>query len=233
MDDPRVTASLLRWWIDAGVDVFVDETPQSWLGRKVAVRAEAQAAPVEQALPATLTQLTNWLMTSEDLAFAGPSNRRIAPFGVPGSAVMIITDMPSLADLETGTLFSGAEGQLLDAMLKAVGQARDSVYCAPLCPGRPTTGQIDADHLEQLGKIARHHIRLAAPQRVWLLGQSTSRAVLGADVSAQPSKLHNINHDGVNMAMIASVHPRSLLQHPRRKAKVWGDMKILFGGMVS
>jgi uracil-DNA glycosylase len=231
MDHPHVTASLLRWWTEAGVDVLIDEAPRQWLGGNVAAPAAELAAPTEDPLPDTLAKLVEWISATETLAFVGPPSRRLAPIGTVGSPVMIITDMPEHADIAAGGWFSGDVGQLFDAMLHAVNLTRDQVYCAGLCPGRPATGQIEPDQMIKLGDIARHHIRLAAPNRVWLLGQSTSRAVLGADVAPQTAKLHYINQDGGNVPCVASYHPRMLIQHPVRKAKAWADMQLLFGGM--
>jgi uracil-DNA glycosylase len=229
MVDSHLVASALRWWSDAGVTQLVDDTPMPWLdrGKKRAPRESIAPPAADEPLPATLAGLIDWLATTQELPVLGPVNHRFQPFGVPGSPIMVFTDFPDTDDA-TG-LLTGKSGQLFDNMLAAIKLDRTKIYCAPLCAGRPVTGQIDPPSLPRLGEIARHHIRLAAPKVVWMLGQSTSRAILGTDAAAGQTKLLNINQDGSIVNAVASFHPRLLLQNPKRKAKVWADMQLLVG----
>jgi uracil-DNA glycosylase len=233
---PRDVSSLLRWWQEAGVDTLIDEAPMPWMQRGAATKpkpdaiAPADAPALADTLPNTVAKLVAWLGDTQNFPVTGLSQRRVSPFGTPGARLMIMTDLPEQDDLTDG-LLSGATGALFDKMLTAIGRDRSQIYCAPLCPARPASGRLDDAGLNYFGEIARHHIRLAAPKRVWLLGQSTSRAVLGTDYAPLPPRLHNINQDGVNVEIVASFHPRLLLQHPKRKAKVWADMQILVEGM--
>ena len=256
--DARRIASTLRWWEDAGVDVLVDAEASPWLGRAAPsvsapiaapeARSEAPldahpaappraAAPVAAstlpaALPDRLDDFVAWMMGDAAVPEAGPPSLRLRPFGTPGAPLMIITDMPELGDADSGQLMSGAVGQLFDSMLAAMGQNRQPVYCVPLCPGRPPTGRLPNSALKDLGDLARHHVALAEPKAVWLLGQATSRALIGADSTATLDKIgQNINHFRGNAPCIASLHPRLLLQAPQRKASVWKDMQVLIGGL--
>lgn len=232
--DARLMASALRWWADAGADTLIDEVPRRWLG-VAPTTSDAPDAAVETppSMPETLAALTDWLATDTRFdAVAGPAPARLRPFGTPGSEVMLITDVPEMGDAASGMLISGDVGALLDKMLGAIGLNRQSVYGASLCPGRPPGGRIDEQHLPWLGEIARHHIALARPKRVWLLGQATSRAILGVDEVAATANLHDINQDGRTVEAVASWHPRLLIRHPQRKAQVWKEMQLLMGGMA-
>lgn len=102
--------------------------------------------------------------------------------------------MPENGDVEAGALLSGEVGALFDRMLAAIGLDRTSVYCFPLYPSSPPTGRVSVEVLARLADIARHHLALAKPERVWLLGQATSRALLGMDASVLDKKGQNINH---------------------------------------
>ena len=247
--DPRLVAAALRWWDDMGVDTLVEDAPQPWLGRAAKpvdplvtaeeprfsgsnapppVVAEAPLAP----LPQSLEALVDWLMQDPAVPEAGPADRRLRPFGMPGAAIAIVTDMPEPGDAEASMLLSGEAGRLFDRMLAAIGLDRSCVYCLPLCPGRPPTGRLSPSALARLGEIARHHLVLAAPQRVWQLGQATSQALLGEDATTSPDKMGaDMKQVAEGLPCIASLHPRLLLQTPQRKAAVWKDMQALIGGM--
>ncbi len=247
LQDSRLLAAALRWWDEMGVDTLVEETPQPWIGRaavaEMAVPGGPDPAPqvisqaplppaVAAALPDQLPDFLAWFATDASIPDAGPAARRLAPFGTDQAKIAIITDMPETGDPEAGQLLSGPVGVLFDRMLAAIGLDRTAVYCMPLCPGRPPTGRLSDAALPRLGEIARHHLALTGATRVWLLGQATSRAILGVDATTSLDKFsQNINHIRGNLPCIASLHPRLLLQAPQRKAAVWKDMQALVEGL--
>jgi len=81
--------------------------------------------------------------------------------------------------------------------------------------------------MAQITEMTRHHVGLIRPAKLWLLGRAASRAILGMDEGPARGRLHKFNHNGTTMDVIASVHPRVLLQTPKRKAEVWADMQRL------
>lgn len=234
-DHPTATlVSLLSWWHEAGVDMLVDEQPGSWLDKRTAIAAPVAPAGLPDtnlSLPETLPALVAWLQSNPDIPAAGPPDRRIVANGAADADLMIITDMPEVGDHDVGHLFSGPVGRLFDAMLSAIGRDRRSVYIVPLCPGRTATGQIPKDALVRLSEIARHHIALTVPKRLWLLGSTASRAILGTDDVATAGNLHDFNHATVKVPTVASFAPRFLLDNQAQKARVWADMQALIKGM--
>lgn len=251
--DPRLLAAVLRWWEEMGVDTLVEDAAEPWLGRAAVAEApppgavqppqdspRAVASPPPPApvappapLPDTLEDFVAYLANDPMIPEAGPPAQRLSPFGTPGARIAIITDMPEAADVMAGTLFSGDVGRLFDAMLAAIGLDRASVYGFALSPGRPPTGKIADAALPRLGELAAHHAALAGAERVWCLGQATSRALLGADMTLALDKFdQNINHFRGKLPCIASLHPRLLLKAPQRKAAVWKDMQMLVRDLV-
>ena len=229
-------ASLIGWWKDAGVDVLVDENPVSWLERgtpAARIRARSETSPPRNdcPLPSTRSALCEWLINDPDIPEAGPTKRRIAASGGENAALMIVIDMPEANDHSVGALLSGECATLFENMLRAIGYSRDTVYIASLCPARPVTGQISEAALPRLAEIARHHIMLSVPKRLWLLGSTVSRALLGVDSVASAGNLHDFNHETVNIPAVASFAPRFLLDNPAQKARVWADMQVLVKGM--
>jgi uracil-DNA glycosylase family 4 len=239
LDWHAVAASAIDWWIDAGVDVSVDEAPRDWLAATVAPppvtrrsAAVAEAAP-EPILPATLDAFLAWRQSD-----AAPESDWPGAFltaqGPADAPLLILVDVPEREDVESGQLLSGAAGRLFDRMLAAIGQSRASVHLVALCAKRPIAGRIAPEIEERLIEIARHHIALAAPKRVLLLGNAPSRALLAADVARARQSLRSVNLTGGNRAVtveaIASFHPRFLLERPAQKAEAWRDLQLLIGG---
>lgn len=229
-------SSVLSWWDLAGVDVVVEDTPRDWLARPAPAPAAApvvttnlqpETAPAPETLPDTLEALREWLIKPETLPELGP--RRCPAQGVIGSTLMLLSDMPDQDDLQAERLFAGAAGQLLDAMLKAIGQSRDDAYIASLAPGRPATGMISGPIEGQLRGIARQHVRLSAPKTLLLMGDPAVKAMTGMNLAQARGKIHQIDLGEQTMPAIATFHPRFLLQQPACKADAWADLRRLHG----
>jgi uracil-DNA glycosylase len=223
----EVTAAsnLLRWWHDAGVDVAIGEAPYDWLGAVVTEKAAKAKgrAPADIGVPQSLSALVEHLMTA-NIPDAGPANRRVRPAGNPLSDLMILTDFPDPADIETDTLLGDP---VFTKMLEAIGKTRDSVYISALCPGRPMSGRLSEEGGAALKILAKQHIALVAPKQLWLVGGAASRAILGVDDIRAKGKLHKVNHISTIMDAIATAHPRMFSKHPGSKAAAWAEMQRL------
>jgi uracil-DNA glycosylase len=229
--------SLIGWWADAGFDQMIDEAPIPWLERGVKVEPRILEAgkprasvPQVREMPSDLAGFTDWLLALPNLDLVCPPAQRIAASGNPAAELMILIDVPEPGDSANGMLLSGQAGALFDRMLAAIKRDRQSTYIAAICPGRPPGGSIEEELLVNLAPLARQHIALAAPKRLWLMGQTASRAVLGVDEASARGRLGNFNHEGVNVTAVASFSPRFLLANPKRKAAAWADMQMLVEG---
>lgn len=130
---------------------------------------------------------------------------------------------------------SGAAGRLFDRMLAAIGRDRSSVYLVPLCAARPAAARIAPEIEARLGELLAHHIALASPKRVLLMGNAPSRAMLGLDFLRARGSLRPVNHEaGIirgSFEAVATFHPRFLIEQPAKKAEAWKDLQMLIGGL--
>jgi DNA polymerase len=182
-------------------------------------------------LPTTLPDFLAWLATDTETLDDYPVRRRLAPEGDPTNTPMIVTDVPERDDTQAARLLTGEVGGLFDKMLSAWKIDRSAIYLAAMAPARPAGALIDEKSIALLGPLLVHHIRLAAPQKLWLMGETASRAVLGMNVAEATGRLHEINYDGIIVEAIATLHPRVLLREPNSKARVWADMQRLIGNV--
>lgn len=218
--------SLMHWWREAGVDTAIAEEPTRWLVKEPPPPKPVIIEPAPERLPLELTTFLDWLMTA-DLPEAG--RRRVRPVEQQPGSLMIVTDMPELADLDAGQLLGGEVAEMFDKMLASIGRSRADVTLASLNPGRPPSGRIADAHLERLAGVMRHHVRLAAPAQLWLMGSAASRALLGIDDRAAAGRLHEINLEGVTIKAIATAHPRRL-SNKDQKRRAWEEMQRLTAG---
>ena len=229
-------ASALEWWRDVGVETLADDEPRDWLARPVVVAeavgggagepiaaTAASAAP----LPDTLDGFIAWRM-SQDAPEGDWLTSHIAPSGPANAELMILTDTPEADDSDS--LMSGAAGRLLDRMLAAIGQKRESVYLASLAWARPLTGQIPADSEARLIELALHHVGLVGPRKLLLLGQSANRVQGTTNGSGLGNGIQDINHSGGKTEVVATYHPRFLMERSAAKAEAWKHLLLLSRG---
>ena len=221
--------SALAWWLDAGVDVAVQEEPRDWL-KPAPARTQAQAAP-EPAAAAniappsheTLGELQDWLASSMQLPLASPTARRVLPQGTEDAAIMLLTDAPSFEDFTAGQPIGGDAWELMKRMLAAIRLAPEQAYTAPLnCIHVPGTKLSPADR-DTCAELARKHIKLVRPKRLLLLGDGVATALLGKPVAQARGHIHKI--EGVRT--VATFHPRHLIKRPLDKSLAWKDLLLL------
>lgn len=228
---PALAASALQWWAEAGVDVLVDEEPRDWLRAKPKAKPSPVSAPATDALPDQLDLFQAHLKSSETLPYFAPAAPRVCPAGDPASGLMMLTDMPTGEDCRTGTLLSGEVGILFDRMLAAIGRDRASIYLASLSCLRAPSGRLSGDDGKQCAAMARHHVGLAQPKALLLLGDNCTHALLGLGVAQARGRWHQISTHSGQIAALASFHPERLLEQPAFKAAAWADLRLLIGGL--
>ncbi|WP_447754916.1 uracil-DNA glycosylase family protein [Sphingopyxis fribergensis] len=250
--------STCDWWSLAGVDALVGEQPAAWLvtppandaaaakPKRTAI-AEPEAMPLPAALqrqeapqvaetrgpvvfPGDWSEFQSWLATSEDVPGSQWDARRVLPAGQAGAPLMLLTAWPEIDDQREGTLFSGPAGGLLDAMLQAIGAARGDCYVASLAVTRPAGGRCDGEEAAELDRLLWHHLRLARPGRLLLIGGDIVRMAAATSLPDARGKLLDINQDGGKVDAVAVAHPAMLLARPAQKAAAWDSLKLFNRG---
>jgi DNA polymerase len=220
--------SALAWWLEAGVDVAVQEETRDWLKPVPTARPKA---PVELVPPPNLAQpshetladLQQWLSNSMQLPLASPTAKRVLPQGPEDAAIMLLTDSPTFEDFTAGQPIGGEAWELTKRMLAAIKIPAEQAYAAPLNCVHVPGARISTADREACAEIARHHIRLAKPKRLLLFGDGPAQALLGKPLPQARGHVHKV--EGVRT--VATFHPRQLINQPSNKALAWKDLLLL------
>ena len=143
---------------------------------------------------------------------------------------MVVGQAPGELEDAQGQPALGPPGQLLDAMLQAMGLSRgaappaaqvfvsDAVKCRP--PGQRNP---DAAEIAACKPYLLRQIELVNPRVVLLLGRVAAQSVLGSDepLGRLRGRVHRLP-DG--RAAVVTYHPAYLLRQPREKLKAWEDL---------
>ncbi len=141
---------------------------------------------------------------------------------------LVIGEAPGAEEDRRGEPFVGAAGQLLDAMLRAIGlDRRTNVYIANVLKSRPPNNRDPKP--EEVGAclpyLARQ-IALLQPKIMLAVGRIAAQNLLGTD--APLGRLRGrVHHFGERQTpLVVTYHPAYLLRTPADKRKAWEDLKF-------
>lgn len=209
-------------------------------GPRETVRAE-DAVPSEAAGPLALGPPES---TAREAAYDWPQLReRVAActrcglsatrtqtvFGVGSLQAqwLVVGEAPGAEEDRQGEPFVGRAGQLLNAMLRAVGMARESVYIANVLKCRPPGNRdpLPAESAQCLPYLERQ-IELLQPKILLVVGRIAAQSLLRTDVKvgALRQRVHRFGASAV--PLVVTYHPAYLLRTPAEKRKAWEDLKF-------
>ncbi len=156
--------------------------------------------------------------------------RTQAVFGVGNRRAewMVIGEAPGAEEDRRGEPFVGRAGQLLDAMLRAIGLSRETnVYIANILKSRPP-GNRDPRPEEVAACLPYLHrqIALVRPKLLLAVGRIAAQTLLGTD--APLGRLRGRAHafGEHNVPLVVTYHPAYLLRSPAEKRKAWEDLQF-------
>lgn len=226
-------SAALDWWREAGIDGDFTEEPIRWLkppedhpqddrARRQTAAPPAEPPPAKPTLdrdgwPRDLATFAAWWLSDPALD-DGRTGGRVPPRGQRDADLMVIVPDPERDDRES--LLAGPQGRLLDAILKATGTAPDRVYLASVLPRHMPMADWPALAEKGFGDLLRHHVFLARPRRLVVLGNNIL-PLLGNDPAHNPAVLTTFNHEDMTIPLLAGRSLAALLERPRWKAGLW------------
>ena len=141
---------------------------------------------------------------------------------------LVIGEAPGAEEDRRGEPFVGAAGQLLDAMLRAIGlDRRTNVYIANVLKSRPP-GNRDPKPEEVAACLPYlvRQIALLQPKIMLAVGRIAAQNLLATDVPLGRLRGHVHRFGELNTPLVVTYHPAYLLRTPADKRKAWDDLKF-------
>jgi len=151
-------------------------------------------------------------------------------FGVgnPQAEWMVIGEAPGAEEDRRGEPFVGRAGQLLDAMLRAIGLSRaQNVYIANVLKSRPPNNRDPRpEEVAACLPYLRRQIELVRPRVLLAVGRIAAQNLLGTEesLSRLRGRVHRFGE--LNTPLVVTYHPAYLLRNPADKRKAWEDLKF-------
>jgi DNA polymerase len=192
-----------------------------------------QPTPLEPSTWAPLPPVADWGALRERVAGCMACDlcktRTQTVFGVGNQRAewLVIGEAPGAEEDRQGEPFVGRAGQLLNAMLMAIGLPRETVFIANILKCRPPANR--DPKLEEVSRCLPYlsnQIALLKPKIMLAVGRIAAQNLLATDapLARLRGKLHHFGE--ANTPLVITYHPAYLLRTPSDKRKAWEDLKF-------
>lgn len=232
--------ALLEWYLSAGVDEAVDDTPADAFAVRPAIEAPAPAAALAAAQPAmpplprvaaytaqaeansasraiadrctSFAELDAAVRAFDGCAIKKTAGKTVFTDGNPQASILLIGEAPGQQEDINGIPFCGLSGQLLDKMLASIGLDRTQVLISNTVFWRPPGNrQPNAEETAICLPFVEKLIGLAQPRLLILSGGIATHTLLQKEQSI--SRLRGRFYD-YNNSYLARPVKTTLLYHP-------------------
>ncbi len=228
----QLPESLRQYYLDViGITHWQLQNPS-----EPAQPVEESAAIVAAQSPASAAQeVSSWDSLQQQVAscqrceqLAASRTQTVFGVGAHDANVLVIGEAPGRDEDAQGEPFVGRAGQLLNAMLQAVGLQREQVYIANILKCRPPNNR-DPSTQEALNcrEFLQAQITLIAPKVILVVGRIAAQNLLACDtpIGKMRGQDYRYSHESLgDIPVIVTYHPAYLLRSPGEKRKSWQDL---------
>lgn len=193
------------------------------------IAPETAIGPVLSRAPGDTTNTQHWTKLEAEVRACAKcslhTTRTQTVFGVGHRQAkwMFIGEAPGAEEDRQGEPFVGKAGQLLNAILFALGLKREEVYIANVLKCRPP-GNRDPqpEEVAQCEPYLQRQIELIKPRLIVALGRHAAHSLLKTEVPLGKLRGQKLLYHGT--PLFVTYHPAYLLRNPADKRKVWDDL---------
>ena len=176
----------------------------------------------------SLSALSQAMQDFEGCALKKTAKNTVFSDGVEGAPVMIVGEAPGADEDRAGKPFVGRSGQLLDAMLRAIGLSREeNVYIANTIAWRPIGNRTPTPEEIALCKpVICRQIELSQPKLLLFVGNVSSKTLLATKtgITRLRGTWHDYRLNEIEIPAMPLLHPAYLLRRPEMKKEFWADL---------
>lgn len=189
------------------------------------VRHPPETAIIETHATPDLAELRQCVAACTACALHTTRTQTVFGVGNQTARLMVIGEAPGFHEDQQGEPFVGRAGQLLTAMLRSIGFAREDVYIANILKCRPPENRDPtAEEVAQCTPFLNQQIALIQPTLLLAVGRIAAHHLLKTKKSLESlrGQVHSLNE--TTAPLIVTYHPAYLLRNPSDKKKAYTDL---------
>jgi DNA polymerase len=149
--------------------------------------------------------------------------RAVPGEGSPAPGIAFVGEGPGADEDAQGRPFVGRAGELLTAMIRAMGFERREVFIANVVKCRPPGNRVPApEEAAACAPFLDRQIELIAPKIIVALGKTAATRLTGSEASL--ASLRGKVHAYRGIPLVITYHPAYLLRNLPDKSKSWEDL---------
>jgi DNA polymerase len=200
-----------------------------WVPRQSIQNAEVEEIPQDTGA-LDLDALARTVAACTRCALHRTRQQTVFGVGHPNADLLVVGEAPGAEEDRQGEPFVGRAGQLLTAMLRAIGLSRDTVYIANILKCRPPNNRDPKpEEAAECTPYLRRQIELIQPRVLLALGRISGQWLTGSELPVGRLRGQILTTDSWNVPIVVSYHPAYLLRSPAAKAKAWEDLLLVKG----
>lgn len=215
-----------RWELRAPVQERVGEVAP---GQAYSLRVLPESTITDDVPPPREVGAMDWSALQRTVAACTRcglhATRKQTVFGVGNREArwLFIGEAPGADEDRQGEPFVGRAGQLLNAMIEAVGLKREDVYIANVLKCRPP-GNRDPQpaEVECCEPYLVRQIELIHPRLIVALGRHAAHSLLKTEAPLTRLRGQRLAYRGT--PLVVTFHPAYLLRNPIDKRRAWDDL---------
>jgi len=148
--------------------------------------------------------------------------------GARDARLMVVGEAPGAEEDRQGEPFVGPAGQLLNAMLAAIGLARAEVYIANVLKCRPPQNRDpQPEEAAACMPYLERQVAMVEPAAMLAVGRIAAQYLLRSEVSIGRLRGQVYRYGERATPLVVTYHPAYLLRSPIAKAKTWDDLCVV------
>jgi DNA polymerase len=138
---------------------------------------------------------------------------------------MLVGEAPGAEEDRQGFPFVGRAGQLLTAMLRAVGFERNQVYIANILKCRPPSNRDPKpEEVACCEGFLHRQVALVRPRIILCLGRVAAQNLLKVEAPLKALRGRRHSYGTARTPVVVTYHPAYLLRNPVDKRRAWEDL---------
>lgn len=212
-----------------GIDVWLEKVTEAVVSQdSVSLdSAVVKTMPSDQAEDPVWGTLRSQVARCTQCALHQGRTQTVFGVGNVNADWMIIGEAPGKEEDRQGEPFVGRAGQLLNAMLEALGLQRQQVFIANILKCRPPDNRDPRpEEVAACETYLQQQIDLIKPKIILTLGRVAAQNLLKDDTPIGRMRGQLYEYPAPQVPVVVTYHPAYLLRSPREKAKSWQDLQL-------
>jgi DNA polymerase len=179
--------------------------------------------PDQARAPAGWEQLEQAVSACAKCGLEKTRTRTVFGVGNRTARWLFVGEAPGADEDRQGEPFVGRAGQLLNAMLFAIGLEREEVYIANILKCRPPNNRDpQPNEVAHCEPYLIRQIELIGPRLIVALGRHAAHSLLKTELPLARLRGQRLAYHGT--PLIVTYHPAYLLRNPADKRRAWDDL---------